>query len=111
MLAAIVRWLEERDQTEGHGARVAALAEPVAQELGWTPERIAVLRHAAPIHDVGKLVVRAEVLVKPGPLSDEERDEMRVHPRACPWVSGIRWEDTRFAAAPRRRSRHERASR
>lgn len=82
MLAAIVRWLEERDQTEGHGSRVAALAEPVARHLGWTPERIAVLRHAAPIHDVGKLVVRAEVLVKPGPLSDEERDEMRAHPRA-----------------------------
>ncbi len=52
------------------------------RRLGWTPERIAVLRHAAPIHDVGKLVVRAEVLRKPGPLSDEERAEMRAHPRA-----------------------------
>jgi HD-GYP domain-containing protein (c-di-GMP phosphodiesterase class II) len=50
--------------------------------LGWTPDRIAMLRHAAPIHDVGKLVVRAEVLLKPGALSDEERDEMREHPRA-----------------------------
>lgn len=82
MLAALVRCLEERDQTDGHGTRVAALAEPVARLLGWTPERIAMLRHAAPIHDVGKLVVRAEVLLKPGALSDEERDEMRVHPRA-----------------------------
>lgn len=82
MLAALVRCLEERDQTEGHGARVAALAEPVARLLGWAPERIAVLRHAAPIHDVGKLVVRTEVLLKPGELSLEERDEMRTHPRA-----------------------------
>lgn len=82
MLAALVRCLEERDQTEGHGARVAALAEPVARLLGWAPERIAVLRHAAPVHDVGKVVVRAEVLLKPGALSDEERDEMREHPRA-----------------------------
>jgi putative two-component system response regulator len=82
MLAALVRCLEERDQTEGHGARVAALAEPVARLLGWAPDRIAMLRHAAPIHDVGKLVVRAEVLLKPGALSQEERDEMRAHPRA-----------------------------
>ena len=82
MLAALVRCLEERDQTEGHGARVAALAEPVARRLGWAPERIAMLRHAAPIHDVGKLVVRAEVLLKPGALSADERDEMRAHPRA-----------------------------
>jgi HD-GYP domain-containing protein (c-di-GMP phosphodiesterase class II) len=61
---------------------VAALAEPVARRLGWGPERIAVLRHAAPLHDVGKVVVRAEVLLKPGPLSPEERAEMRTHPRA-----------------------------
>jgi len=82
MLAAVVRALEERDQTQGHGARVAALAEPVARKLGWGPERIAMLRHAAPLHDVGKVVVRAEVLSKPGPLSPGERAEMRAHPRA-----------------------------
>jgi HD-GYP domain-containing protein (c-di-GMP phosphodiesterase class II) len=82
MLTALVRCLEERDQTEGHGARVSALAEPVARLLGWTPDRIAMLRHAAPIHDVGKVVVRAEVLLKPGALSEDERDEMREHPRA-----------------------------
>jgi HD-GYP domain-containing protein (c-di-GMP phosphodiesterase class II) len=82
MLAAVVRALEERDQTHGHGARVAALAEPVARKLGWSPQQIAVLRHAAPLHDVGKVVVRAEVLSKPGPLTPEERMEMRTHPRA-----------------------------
>ncbi|HEY2544113.1 MAG TPA: HD domain-containing phosphohydrolase [Gaiellaceae bacterium] len=82
MLAALVRALEARDQTDGHGARVAALAEPVARLLGWAPDRVAMLRHAAPIHDVGKLVVRAEVLLKPGALSADERDEMRAHPRA-----------------------------
>ncbi|MGH2933487.1 MAG: HD-GYP domain-containing protein [Gaiellaceae bacterium] len=82
MLAAVVKALEERDETQGHGVRVAALAEPVARKLGWGPERIAMLRHAAPLHDVGKVVVRAEVLLKPGPLSLEERAEMRTHPRA-----------------------------
>jgi len=82
MLAAVVRALEERDHTQGHGARVAALAEPVARKLGWGAQQIAVLRHAAPLHDVGKVVVRAEILSKPGPLSPEERVEMRTHPRA-----------------------------
>jgi HD-GYP domain-containing protein (c-di-GMP phosphodiesterase class II) len=82
MLAALARGLEERDRIHGHGARVAELAEPVARRLGWGPERIAILRQAAPLHDVGKVIVRAEVLLKQGPLSGSERDEVRLHPRA-----------------------------
>jgi HD-GYP domain-containing protein (c-di-GMP phosphodiesterase class II) len=82
MLAAISRALEERDQTEGHGARVATLAEPVAQRLGWEPERAATLRFGAHLHDIGKLAVRRSVLRKPGPLTRAEEAEIRVHPRA-----------------------------
>ena len=52
MLRSIARALEERDQTLGHGARVAALAEPVAAALGWDRQRIRSLRFAAPLHDV-----------------------------------------------------------
>ena len=66
MLAAISRALEERDQTQGHGARVAAFAEPLAHRLGWTAERIAALRFGAVHHDIGKVVVRRDVLRKPG---------------------------------------------
>jgi HD-GYP domain-containing protein (c-di-GMP phosphodiesterase class II) len=47
MLASISRALEERDHTEGHGARVAALAEPVAVKLGWDRSRIRSLRFSA----------------------------------------------------------------
>jgi len=82
MLASIARALEERDQTLGHGARVAALAEPVALELGWDCERIRSLRRAAPLHDVGKVKVRAQLLGKPGPLTLEELAEIRSHPVA-----------------------------
>ena len=71
MLAAISRALEERDQTQGHGARVAALAEGLAQRLGWESERIASLRFGAHLHDIGKLAVRRSVLRKPGPLTSE----------------------------------------
>jgi HD-GYP domain-containing protein (c-di-GMP phosphodiesterase class II) len=82
MLAAISRALEERDQTQGHGARVAALAEPVAERLGWERARIDSLRFGAPLHDIGKVVVRRDVLRKPGPLSLEEVAEIRAHPAA-----------------------------
>jgi HD-GYP domain-containing protein (c-di-GMP phosphodiesterase class II) len=82
MLHSIARALEERDQTLGHGARVAALAEPVALELGWERERIKSLRRAAPLHDVGKVTVRPQLLGKAGPLTLEEVAEIRSHPAA-----------------------------
>lgn len=82
MLAEIFRTLEARDQTFGHGARVAALAEPVADRLGWDRERMASLRFGAPLHDIGKLTVRREVLAKAGPLTRDEVAEIRQHPRA-----------------------------
>lgn len=82
MLATISRALEERDQTQGHGFRVAALAEPVARLLGWDDERIAALRFGAPLHDIGKVTVRGELLRKPGPLTLAELTEIRMHPTA-----------------------------
>jgi HD-GYP domain-containing protein (c-di-GMP phosphodiesterase class II) len=82
MLASIARALEQRDQTLGHGARVAALAEPVAVQLGWDRERIKSLRFAAPLHDVGKVKVRPQLLGKPGPLTLDEIAEIRSHPTA-----------------------------
>jgi len=82
MLVSISRALEQRDRTYGHGARVAALAEPVAVGLGWDRERIRQLRVAAPLHDIGKVKVRPQVLAKPGPLTLEEQEEIRCHPTA-----------------------------
>jgi len=82
MLAAISRALEERDQTYGHGARVAALAEPVAYRLDWDDAKVGSLRFGALLHDVGKVSVRRDVLLKSGPLTLDEVAEIRVHPRA-----------------------------
>jgi HD-GYP domain-containing protein (c-di-GMP phosphodiesterase class II) len=82
MLAAISRALEERDQMQGHGARVSALAAPLAERLGWDPERVASLRFGAPLHDIGKVAVRPHVLGKPGALTLAELEEVRRHPRA-----------------------------
>ena len=82
MLREISRALEERDQNQGHGARVAALAEPVAHQLGWSDERIAQLRTGGVLHDIGKVSVSASVLRKAGPLTFEELAQIRLHPRA-----------------------------
>ena len=82
MLASIARALEQRDHTLGHGARVAALAEPIAVQLGWDRERIKALRRSAPLHDVGKVKVRPQLLGKAGPLTLEEVAEIRSHPSA-----------------------------
>jgi HD-GYP domain-containing protein (c-di-GMP phosphodiesterase class II) len=82
MLASLARALEQRDQGLGHGARVAALAEPVALQLGWDRERIKALRRSAPLHDVGKVTIRPQVLGKTGPLTLEEVAEIRGHPVA-----------------------------
>src|SRR4051794_25556216 len=82
MLASIARALEQRDQMLGHGARVAALAEPVALALGWDRDRVRALRWAAPLHDVGKVKVRPQLLGKSGPLTLDELAEIRSHPAA-----------------------------
>ena len=82
MLASLARALEQRDQTLGHGDRVAALAEPIAAELGWDRERIRTLRVAAPLHDVGKVKLAPQLLGKPGLLTLEEVAEIRSHPVA-----------------------------
>jgi HD-GYP domain-containing protein (c-di-GMP phosphodiesterase class II) len=61
---------------------VPPLAEPVALELGWDRSRIRGLRWAAPLHDVGKVKLRPEVLGKAGRLTHEEMEEIRSHPSA-----------------------------
>jgi HD-GYP domain-containing protein (c-di-GMP phosphodiesterase class II) len=82
MLVSIARALEQRDETFGHGDRVAALAEPVALGLGWDAERVRSLRRSAPLHDVGKVKLSPKLLGKPSSLTDEEMAQIRIHPEA-----------------------------
>ena len=66
----------------GHSQRVAALAETVATLLGWSGARIARIRLAGLLHDVGKLFVPVGVLAKPGVLDPSEQMQVRAHPAA-----------------------------
>jgi HD-GYP domain-containing protein (c-di-GMP phosphodiesterase class II) len=83
MLVELSAAVESRDpSTRGHAARVTALADAVARRLGWSDERIAILRIGGTLHDVGKVVVPLAVLRKRGPLTDDELAQIRVHPSA-----------------------------
>jgi putative nucleotidyltransferase with HDIG domain len=82
-LTALSAAIEARDPyAKGHSSRVTVFAQAIARALRFDKERISVLRLGALLHDVGKLVVPSAVLLKRGPLTDEELDVMRRHPAA-----------------------------
>jgi PAS domain S-box-containing protein len=74
---------ETRDPyTQGHEERVAALSRALAVELDLPTDEIDALETAALVHDIGKLSVPAEILSKPGSLSDVEFSLIKRHSQA-----------------------------
>jgi putative nucleotidyltransferase with HDIG domain len=79
-LATLCDALEAKDRyTASHAKDVAVLAERVGVRLGLTETSLRDLRYAALLHDIGKIGVRTEIILKPGPLTPEEFDEMKAH--------------------------------
>jgi putative nucleotidyltransferase with HDIG domain len=75
--------VEVRDPyTAGHQRRVAELAVAIAVEMGASEAEVEGLRLAALIHDLGKLVVPAEILAKPGRLTADEFTLIKQHSQA-----------------------------
>jgi putative two-component system response regulator len=71
---------EHRDHdTAGHIERIGLYSGVVARTLGLSPGEAELIRHAAPMHDVGKLGVPDRVLLKPDKLDEEEWTLMRAH--------------------------------
>ena len=74
--------LEKRDPyTAGHQRRVADLAEKIALKLGLPKEQAHGIYLASIVHDIGKIQVPAEVLNKPGKLTDLEFSLIKLHPQ------------------------------
>jgi putative two-component system response regulator len=67
------------DNTHRHTERVALLAVRIAGELDLGDEMLDTLRHAAPLHDVGKIGIPDHILLKPGRLTGEEFELMKTH--------------------------------
>jgi HD-GYP domain-containing protein (c-di-GMP phosphodiesterase class II) len=82
-LAALASTVEAKDDyTACHGQDVAELVERVALRMSLSSAEARDARYAAMLHDVGKVAVPSEILLKPGPLTDEEWVVMRSHAAA-----------------------------
>lgn len=66
-------------ETANHIRRVAHYSAVIADELGYEPERVEMIRSAAPMHDVGKIGIPEVILQKPGKLTTDEFSEMKKH--------------------------------
>ncbi len=79
-LAALTSTVEAKDDyTACHGEDVASLAARVALRMGLSRAQARDVRYAAMLHDIGKIAVPSEILLKAGPLTDEEWVVMRAH--------------------------------
>jgi putative nucleotidyltransferase with HDIG domain len=65
--------------TAGHSQRVQAIAVAVAQELGLERDELDAIRHGALFHDIGKLAVPDAILTKPGRLTSDEFETIKLH--------------------------------
>ena len=79
-IEGLAKAIDLHDSATGeHVDRMAAIAAFLGSKLNLDPYRFQLLRAAAPMHDVGKIGIPAEILRKAGPLSIEERKEMERH--------------------------------
>ncbi len=81
IISVIAGMVEKRDPyTAGHQRRVSELAEAIACEMGLPSERAATIKTAGIVHDLGKIVIPAEILSKPSNLSEYEFKLLKTHP-------------------------------
>jgi PAS domain S-box-containing protein len=79
-IQAMAMTIEMRDPyTAGHQRRVSKLSCAIGAKMGLLPEKIEGIRMAGDIHDVGKIYVPAEILSKPGQLTEIEFSIIRTH--------------------------------
>jgi diguanylate cyclase (GGDEF)-like protein/putative nucleotidyltransferase with HDIG domain len=73
--------IEAKDQnTHAHLRRVQTYARQIGADLGLCASDLEAIRAAAMLHDIGKLAVPEQILSKPGRLTPEEFDKMKIHP-------------------------------
>jgi len=83
VLMALAEALDAKDTyTYGHSKRVTEIAVTLGHELGLASEAIDKIRLVGLMHDIGKIGVPEEILLKPGKLTDEEFDRIKEHSAA-----------------------------
>jgi diguanylate cyclase (GGDEF)-like protein/putative nucleotidyltransferase with HDIG domain len=106
-IEALALAIDAKDQTaQSHIRRVQVYAAALAQALGMTSNEIQGVKTAALLHDIGKLAVPEHILSKPGPLTQEEFQKIRIHPQVgAEIISGVPFP---YPVAPLILSHHER---
>jgi putative nucleotidyltransferase with HDIG domain len=80
-LYAFVNALEARDlYTRQHSSRVTGISLLIGKQLGCSKEELDVLNFAGHLHDIGKIGIRDDILLKPGRLTEEEFEKIKEHP-------------------------------
>lgn len=79
-LQALGAAIDLRDnETAGHSQRVCRYSLEIARAMGWPEKQLQSLARGAYLHDIGKLGIPDGILLKPGPLTEEERKLMQQH--------------------------------
>ncbi|MBW2078043.1 MAG: response regulator [Deltaproteobacteria bacterium] len=80
-LYAFVETIEARDPyTKQHSTRVTRYAVLIARAMGWSQNEIDVLNVSGNLHDIGKIGIPDNILLKPGQLTDSEYEAIKRHP-------------------------------
>ncbi len=106
-IEALALAIDAKDQTtQTHIRRVQVYATSLARLLGMNDNEIQGVKTAALLHDIGKLAVPEHILSKPGPLSHEEFQKIRIHPQVgAEIISAVPFP---YPVAPLILSHHER---
>ena len=98
--------IEAKDQTTGeHLQRVRVYAMELAKDLGLSEDETEALRAASVLHDIGKLAVPEHIISKPGKLTPEEFEKMKIHPTVGAEI--LEQVDFPYPVAPIVRTHHE----
>jgi diguanylate cyclase (GGDEF)-like protein/putative nucleotidyltransferase with HDIG domain len=80
-IEALALAIEAKDQPMmGHSRRVQIYALGMAKELGLESDEVEALRTASLLYDIGELAVPEHIILKPGPLTPEEFEKVKIHP-------------------------------
>jgi putative nucleotidyltransferase with HDIG domain len=106
-IEALALAIDAKDQTaQNHIRRVQVFAAGLARALGMADNEIQGVKTAALLHDIGKLAVPEHILSKPGPLTQEEFQKIRIHPQIGAEIIGA--VPFPYPVAPLILSHHER---
>ncbi len=100
MIRALVRTIDAKDRyTNGHSLRVADYAAKIAEKMGKSPEEQKQIYYAGLLHDVGKIRVPEDIINKPGKLTNEEFEQIKIHPVTGYHILKDIYEDKSMALA------------